>query len=72
MSSISTSMSARIKATPPIAQILSANSIDLRDEVPPMRPETADRLRDLFTEEMAELRSMLGRDRLPWETGPDR
>lgn len=65
-------MLARIKAKPPIAQLLKANRIEVRNEVPPMRPETECRLRSLFEDEMAELRVMLGRDRLPWEVGQDR
>jgi hypothetical protein len=62
---------ARIKATPPVARILTANRIVMRDEVPSMRPETAERLHGIFADEMARLRGMLGRDRLPWETGQD-
>ena len=64
-------MLARIKATPPVAQILRANSIEMRDEIPPMRPETAERLHGILADEMLRLRAMLGRDRLPWETGRD-
>lgn len=64
-------MLARIKATPPVAQILRANSIEMRDEIPPMRPETAERLHGILADEMLRLRAMLGRDRLPWETGQD-
>ena len=63
---------ARIKTTAPVAQILKANRIEVRDEIPPMRPETEARLWDIFHDEMADLRSMLGRDRLPWETGRER
>lgn len=62
---------ARIKTTPPVARILTANRIVMRDEVPPMRPETAERLHGIFADEMARLRGMLGRERLPWETGRD-
>ena len=65
-------MLARIKATPPVARLLKANSIDVRDEIPPMLPETAAHLREIFSGELARLRPMLGRERLPWETGQDR
>lgn len=59
---------AQIKATAPVARILKANSIEVRDEVPPMQPETASALRQLFAADMAELRGLLGRESLPWET----
>jgi len=57
----------RVKATPPISQVMRANSIQIRDEIPPMRPETEARLRDTFAPEMARLRALLGREELPWE-----
>lgn len=57
---------ARIKAAPPVASILHANSIQVRDEIPPMRPETAQQLVEYFAPEMAALCDLLGRDTLPW------
>jgi len=57
---------ARIKATPPIAGLLRANSIQVRDEIPPMRPDTIARLEAYFAPEMDALQGLLGRDDLPW------
>lgn len=62
---------ARIKATPPVAHFLRANSVDMRTEIPPMRAETETELRALFADEMSQLRAMLECDRLPWEKGRD-
>lgn len=58
---------ARIKATGPVSALLKANRVDLRDEIPPMAPETEARLTELFAPEMDRLRRMLGREALPWE-----
>src|SRR6056297_1669808 len=63
---------ARIKATPPVAQILKANRIEVRNEIPPMRSDTEAALRAAFEPEMTALRAMLGRETLPWETGCER
>lgn len=58
---------ARLKATGPVAALLAANKIDLRDEIPPMAPETATRLREHFEPEMMKLKRLLDLDTLPWE-----
>ncbi len=58
---------ARFKATGPVAALLRANKIDMRDQIPPMTPEMNARLRDHFAPEMVRLRQILGRDHLPWE-----
>ena len=58
---------ARVKSTGPVSRLLRANSIQIRDEIAPMRPETEAHLRSVFAPEMARLRALLGRDRLPWE-----
>lgn len=62
----------KIKAAPPVSSILKANSVEMRTEIPPMRPDTAAWLRRFFSDEMAELRDLLGRDILPWEEHADR
>ncbi|MCL6285282.1 sulfotransferase domain-containing protein [Ruegeria sp. 2012CJ41-6] len=59
---------ARVKATPPVARLLRANSIQIRDEIPPIRPETAAQLATYFAPEMEALRTLLGRNTLPWDT----
>lgn len=58
---------ARIKAATPVARLLKANSANVRNEIPPMRADTNERLMQTFGPEMDALRTMLGRDRLPWE-----
>ncbi|MCK0168499.1 sulfotransferase domain-containing protein [Jannaschia sp. S6380] len=57
----------RIKQVGPVAQLLQANRIEIREEIPPMRPETRERLSRTFAAEMEALRAMLGRDVLPWD-----
>lgn len=61
---------ARIKATGPVSTIMKGNKINVRDEIPPMTSETAARLSEIFAPEMEQLRQMLGREALPWETVP--
>lgn len=58
---------ARIKAAAPVAGLLWANSVRIRDEIPPMQPETARRLEALFAPEMEALRVLLKRPALPWQ-----
>lgn len=58
---------ARVKRTGPIDFLLRANRVEIRDEIPPMRPETAEMLAHTFAPEMAELKRILGRETLPWE-----
>ncbi|MCV6586992.1 MAG: sulfotransferase domain-containing protein [Marinibacterium sp.] len=58
---------ARIKQSGPVAGVLSANRVQIRDEIPPMRPETKAHLRAVFEPEMEHLRDLLGRDHLPWD-----
>lgn len=58
---------ARIKASPAVSGVLKANRVEIRDEIPKMRPETAARLEAFFAPEMETLRRMLGRSALPWE-----
>lgn len=61
---------ARIKAARPVAGLLRANSIEIRDEIPAMQPETEAQLRAIFAPEMDALREMLGRETLPWDGSP--
>ncbi|WP_138470297.1 sulfotransferase domain-containing protein [Poseidonocella sp. HB161398] len=58
---------ARIKETGPVASVLKANRVEIRSEIPAMRPETRERLAGIFAPEMERLRAMIGRERLPWE-----
>lgn len=58
---------ARIKASGPVSTILSANKVEIRDEIPPMRSDTRARLDEIFAPEMDRLRQLLGRGTLPWE-----
>lgn len=68
----------RVKRAPGIAQLLKANSIPLRDEVPPPTPDDLARLRAIFAPEVEALAPLLGRDTMPWRgytprsTGPAR
>jgi len=57
---------ARVKATLPVAALLRANKIEVRDEIPPMRAETRAELEEVFAPEMDALCALLGRDTLPW------
>ena len=61
---------ARIKTAGPVAAMLRANKIEVRNEIPPMTPATEARLRDTFAPEMQRLRHLLGRDTLPWDRVP--
>lgn len=56
----------RIKRAPGIARMLKANSIPLRDEVPPPALDDIARLRAIFAPEVEALAKLLGRDALPW------
>lgn len=59
-------MLARVKAQPVVARALSANSVPVRHEIPPMRPETRAALTERFAPEVAALGQLLGRD-VPWD-----
>lgn len=58
---------ARIKATGPVSAMINANKVEIRDEIPPMLPDTAARLADIFAPEMDRLRELVGRKTLPWD-----
>jgi len=59
---------ARAKRTPAVAWLLRANSVDIRDEIPPMDAESEARLTAAFAEDLQHLPGLLGRDSLPWPT----
>jgi hypothetical protein len=59
---------ARLKKSGPIAQMMSANSVDIRQEIPPMDADSRKQLQSIFAPEIAALTEMLGRDSLPWKT----
>lgn len=54
------------KRTPGVASIWTAAKENLRDRVPPMRPETVEALRVRLADEVKELASLLGVHELPW------
>ncbi len=57
---------ARVKKTPLISKMMAANSIQVRDEIPPMTDETHAMLVSYFAQDVTELRDLLGVD-LPWK-----
>lgn len=59
---------ARLKKSGPIARMMSANSVDIRQEIPPMDADSRKQLTSIFAPEVAALRTLLGRDSLPWKT----
>lgn len=62
---------AKLKATGPVAGLMKANRIQIRDEIPPMTAEAHTRLAQIFAPEMERLRQMLQRTTLPWEVELD-
>ncbi|WP_095588089.1 sulfotransferase domain-containing protein [Actibacterium ureilyticum] len=57
----------KVKASPPVAALLKYNKVEVRDEIPKMRPETRAELVDRFAPEMATLRALLPDQPLPWD-----
>jgi hypothetical protein len=57
----------RVKGIGAIRQLRERNEVDLRDLVPPPRPETIADLQARFTEDEAYVRALLGRASLPWK-----
>lgn len=57
----------RVKRSGPVSRALAANSIDMRQVVPPMDAESRARLTEHFAPDVAALRSLLERDTLPWK-----
>lgn len=55
----------QLKSFKVVSGILRANKIEVRDEIPPMRPETVERLREILRPEVLGLTSLLG-VRAPW------
>ena len=60
----------RIKKLPPFRQVLASNRIDVRAQVPPMRPRTRQRLVDELADEMQVTARLLGRDPVEWPSWP--
>lgn len=58
----------RLKSASPVAGLLKANSVDLRDQVAPMRDSTKHQLTEFFAPEVLALAELLGRRSLPWAT----
>ena len=59
----------RLKKTPAVSAALRANSVPMRDAIPPMSRADAEQLRAIFEPEVARLAALLERDALPWRTG---
>ncbi|MDJ0992325.1 MAG: sulfotransferase domain-containing protein [Dinoroseobacter sp.] len=62
----------QLKSTAPVAGLLKANSVDLRNRVPPMQNSTKHQLLEYFAPEVHDLADMLGRQSLPWPTWKSR
>lgn len=61
---------ARLKEAAPVAAVLSANRVEIRDEIPPMSAASKAMLTDIFAPEMERLAQLIGRDPLAWTTAP--
>lgn len=59
---------AQFKKSGPVARMMSANSVDIRQEIPPMDPVSRAQLETVFAPEIAALAQLLGLDSLPWKT----
>lgn len=59
---------ARVKARGPVANLLRANSINMRHDVPAMDNDTRARLDAALSDDLHALAALLGRDDLPWPT----
>lgn len=57
---------ARLKRTGPVSRMMSANSLDIRQEIAPMDSASRSHLKTVFAPEMDVLIKLLGRDHLPW------
>lgn len=58
---------ARVKKSGPVARMMSANSVDIRQEIAPMDAASRAQLHDIFSPEVTALAKLLGRDSLPWK-----
>lgn len=58
----------RLKKSGPVARMMSANSVDIRQEIPPMDPVSRAQLEAVFAPEIAALAQLLGLDSLPWKS----
>lgn len=59
---------ARVKARGPVANLLRANSINMRHDVPAMDKDSRARLDAALSVDLHALAALLGRDDLPWPT----
>lgn len=59
---------ASLKKSGPVARMMSANSVDLRQTIPPMDSDSRAYLEAVFAPEIAGLQVLLGRDSLPWKS----
>ena len=57
---------ARFKKTGAVARLMQANSVDIRQEIPPMEATSRTQLEAVFAPEITALMGILGRDSLPW------
>lgn len=62
---------AALKKVTPFRQLLKMNSVDVRDEIPPMRAETRQRLTETFADQIIETENLSGRDLSLWPSHPD-
>lgn len=56
----------RVKKLPPVRKLLEANRVDVRQEVPAMRPDTRKRITDELSGEMQRLAGLIGREPVEW------
>lgn len=59
-----------LKHAPPFRQLLKLNSVDVRDEIPPMLAETRQRLMETFADQITETEALIGRDLSLWSSHP--
>ena len=58
---------ARVKKSGPVARMMAANSVDIRQEIAPMDAASRAHLHDKFSPEVTALAKLLGRNSLPWK-----
>lgn len=60
-----------LKQAPPFRQLLRLNSVDVRNEIPPMTGATKARLTEMFAEEVLATEKIIGRDLSLWSSHPE-
>lgn len=58
----------QLRVAPPIKALLASQRQELREVVPPMKPETEQRLSEAYGADMQALCDLLGTDELPWKS----